>query len=121
MILFGYRLPGMSSLLLWGALWEIVGQLEVTFFLPPLSAIFATLLEIGTTKVFIQALADTGYAFFVGTLSAIVIGIPVGILMGKNRLIDEMLLPWVNMFLSCLLYTSPSPRDRTRSRMPSSA
>ena len=25
---------------------------------------------------------------------------------------------WLN---SCLLYTSPSPRDRTRSRMPSSA
>ena len=25
------------------------------------------------------------------------------------------------VFLSCLLYTSPSPRDRTRSRMPSSA
>ena len=24
-------------------------------------------------------------------------------------------------FLICLLYTSPSPRDRTRSRMPSSA
>ena len=26
-----------------------------------------------------------------------------------------------NAFYSCLLYTSPSPRDRTRSRMPSSA
>ena len=25
------------------------------------------------------------------------------------------------MYLDCLLYTSPSPRDRTRSRMPSSA
>ena len=25
------------------------------------------------------------------------------------------------MILTCLLYTSPSPRDRTRSRMPSSA
>ena len=25
------------------------------------------------------------------------------------------------MLLGCLLYTSPSPRDRTRSRMPSSA
>ena len=24
-------------------------------------------------------------------------------------------------FTNCLLYTSPSPRDRTRSRMPSSA
>ena len=26
-----------------------------------------------------------------------------------------------NTFATCLLYTSPSPRDRTRSRMPSSA
>ena len=25
------------------------------------------------------------------------------------------------IFIICLLYTSPSPRDRTRSRMPSSA
>ena len=31
---------------------------------------------------------------------------------------------WANLFVrnnTCLLYTSPSPRDRTRSRMPSSA
>ena len=27
----------------------------------------------------------------------------------------------VQTFIGCLLYTSPSPRDRTRSRMPSSA
>ena len=26
-----------------------------------------------------------------------------------------------NLYYNCLLYTSPSPRDRTRSRMPSSA
>ena len=26
-----------------------------------------------------------------------------------------------NLYDDCLLYTSPSPRDRTRSRMPSSA
>ena len=29
-------------------------------------------------------------------------------------------IPW-EVFMGCLLYTSPSPRDRTRSRMPSSA
>ena len=28
---------------------------------------------------------------------------------------------WVDKGKDCLLYTSPSPRDRTRSRMPSSA
>ena len=27
----------------------------------------------------------------------------------------------ISRYQSCLLYTSPSPRDRTRSRMPSSA
>jgi len=103
MKIFGYELPAMSSLILWGVLWELVGQLELTFFLPPLSDIFSTLMEIGTTKVFIKALTETGYAFFVGTFFAISIGIPVGILMGKSRLIDELLLPWVNMFLSAPL------------------
>ena len=28
---------------------------------------------------------------------------------------------WWHLYITCLLYTSPSPRDRTRSRMPSSA
>ena len=36
-----------------------------------------------------------------------------------NKLIqNNWVVVWRN---SCLLYTSPSPRDRTRSRMPSSA
>ena len=33
----------------------------------------------------------------------------------------ESLIPYLGMIDACLLYTSPSPRDRTRSRMPSSA
>ena len=28
---------------------------------------------------------------------------------------------WHSQFINCLLYTSPSPRDRQKSRMPSSA
>ena len=93
----------MSSLLVWGMLWEIVGQLELTFFVPALSEIFMTLSEIFTTKPFIKALTETGQAYFLGTFFAISIGVPVGILMGKNRLIDELLLPWVNVFLSAPL------------------
>ena len=33
----------------------------------------------------------------------------------------EIVAHSVSEFFPCLLYTSPSPRDRTRSRMPSSA
>ena len=34
------------------------------------------------------------------------------------RVVLQKFDPYINV---CLLYTSPSPRDRTRSRMPSSA
>jgi NitT/TauT family transport system permease protein len=103
MTVFGYRLPGMSSLLVWGLLWEIIGRLDLTFFVPPLSEVFETLYSIIGTPAFQKALSETAYAFFAGVTAAIVIGIPVGILMGKNRLMDELLLPWVNIFLSAPL------------------
>ena len=93
----------MSSLLIWGLLWEIAGQMEVSFFLPALSAIFSTLLEIYHTKVFLRALYETGYSFCAGVFFAVFIGVPTGILMGKNRFLDELLLPWVNVFMSAPL------------------
>ena len=37
------------------------------------------------------------------------------------RLTDNWLIASVVPFLTCLLYTSPSPRDLSTSRMPSSA
>ncbi|MCR9150893.1 MAG: ABC transporter permease subunit [Rhodobacteraceae bacterium] len=103
MTVFGYRLPGMSSLIVWGLLWEIVGQMGLTFFIPPLSEVIATLFAVIGTAAFQKALAETAYAFSAGVFFAITIGIPVGILMGKNRLLDELLLPWVNVFLSAPL------------------
>ena len=42
-----------------------------------------------------------------------------------QQLLQKLMLTYVvdikEQILHCLLYTSPSPRDRTRSRMPSSA
>ena len=46
----------------------------------------------------------------------------VGITTGEYKALQYVMVDqnfWVNN--ACLLYTSPSPRDRTRSRMPSSA
>ena len=103
MTVFGYRLPAMSSLILWGLLWELVGQLGVTFFVPPLSEVLTTLASIIGTDAFLNALGETAYAFFMGVFFAIAIGVPTGILMGRSRLLDELLLPWVNVFLSAPL------------------
>ena len=38
-----------------------------------------------------------------------------------SLLFGFLFLRQLEAFITCLLYTSPSPRDRTRSRMPSSA
>ena len=42
------------------------------------------------------------------------------IMVGTNDL-DRAIKFYDELFKICLLYTSPSPRDRTRCRMPSSA
>ena len=103
MRIFGFKLPNMTSLILWGLVWEILGRMEVSFFLPPLSSIFVTLADIYDSKAFVRALSETAVAFFGGLFYALVIGIPLGIFMGKNRFVDELFLPWVNMFMSAPL------------------
>lgn len=103
MFILGFRIPMMASLILWAILWEIVGRLDLTILLPPLTAIIAKMIEIVPTASFLSAFGETARAFTVGTLSAVVIGVPAGILMGTNVFVDRLLLPWVNMFLSAPL------------------
>ena len=55
------------------------------------------------------------YMFECGTLKCHVENIKMNQGLGEPF---EIPVPW---YLVCLLYTSPSPRDRTRTRMPSSA
>ena len=38
-----------------------------------------------------------------------------------DRKIEQLVFEEIKKFYPCLLYTSPSPRDRQKSRMPSSA
>ena len=52
----------------------------------------------------------------------VIVAIAIGILLGHfYPQTGVALKPLGDGFINCLLYTSPSPRDRTRSRMPSSA
>lgn len=103
MILFGRRIPMMASLILWALLWEVVGRLELSMLLPPLSRIFVRMAEIVPTPSFLAALAMTAKTFLIGNLIAIGVGVPLGVLMGRSVLADRLLAPWVNMFLSAPL------------------
>jgi NitT/TauT family transport system permease protein len=103
MTIAGYRIPLMASLLVWAALWEIAGRSGASLVIPPLSRIFVRMAEIVPTPTFADALWITAQAFLLGNLIAILAGVPIGILMGRSVVMDRMLLPWVNLFLSAPL------------------
>ena len=59
-----------------------------------------------------------------GVVSAAVVASGVFVYVNRDSIIDSIksqAIEAVTGSLGCLLYTYPSPRDRTRSRMPSSA
>ncbi len=103
MTLFGFRVPMAASLLLWAALWEIVGQAGVTILIPPLSHVLVRLVEIVPTESFAEALGLTARAFVLGTGIAVLVGVPLGVLMGRWEPADRLMLPWVNVFVSAPL------------------
>src|SRR5262245_60254763 len=84
MEVLGRKLPMSTSLILWAVLWEIVGQLDLVSLIPPLSNVLVRLAEIVPTESFLEALALTARAFLAGTAIATVVGVPVGVLMGRS-------------------------------------
>jgi NitT/TauT family transport system permease protein len=103
MVIGNIRVPLFASLIIWAVLWEIAGRSGASFVIPPLSAIFARIIEIVPTQTFLDALAITAKTFLIGNAIAIIVGIPIGVAMGRSDLADRILLPWVNMFISAPL------------------
>jgi NitT/TauT family transport system permease protein len=99
----GYRIPPSAALLVWAALWEIVGRADLTMLMPPLTHVLARLPEIVPTGTFAEALGITARAFASGSLIAIAVGVPMGVIMGRWAIADRILLPWVNVFVSAPL------------------
>lgn len=103
MTLFGYRVPMMASLLVWCLVWEIVGRLDLVFLLPPFTHVLAAALELVQSPSWQSATVTTLRAFAFGMILSILVGVPLGLLMGRVRLADELLGMWVNIFSSAPL------------------
>ena len=100
MLIRGHRIPMAFSLLVWFALWEIVGQLELISLLPPLSAVVAAMGGVMGSATFVGAAWITLQAFLIGMAASFAVGIGVGILMGTNRTFGTVMGMWVNIFES---------------------
>ena len=103
MTVFGYRVPLMASLLLWCVLWEIVGRLDLVFLLPPFTEVVAAAIDLVQLPSWQSATVTTLRAFVIGMALAILVGIPLGMLMGRVRMADDLFGMWVNIFSSAPL------------------
>lgn len=90
------RLIGVAIVLV---LWEISGQLAgESFFAPPsavLPSFFEMLVDGKTIPTFLYSLQQ----MIVGFGFAFVVGVPLGIGMGRSTFIDRFVHPWASMFV----------------------
>ncbi|MCD1266773.1 ABC transporter permease subunit [Shinella sp. AETb1-6] len=103
MKLFGIKIPMMTALLVWALVWEIVGRMDVIFLVPPMSAIISAGFDLVATNSWQSATLVTLRSFLTGMAMAIGIGVPLGIAMGRFKIVDNIFGLWVNMFVSAPL------------------
>lgn len=103
MTVFGRNIPPVWSLLIWIGLWEISGQLELAFILPPFSDVIVELTQLVQRSDFQTAALLTLKAFAIGMSIAIVGGVAIGFVMGTSPTANSILGMWVNIFASAPL------------------
>ncbi|MFQ6023478.1 MAG: ABC transporter permease [Acidiferrobacterales bacterium] len=103
MMVFGKKIPMMLSLLVWFAVWELVGRSEAIIILPPFTGVIQAAMTVLPTAKFQNAAIITLEGFLAGMGLAIAVGIPLGVLMGRIKSVDAIFGVWVNVFMSAPL------------------
>lgn len=93
------RFRGLASLVLLAVAWQIASVFSPPYLFPGLGEIFGRIITILTTwDLFSQGLV-TWSRLMAAVLVALIIGIPVGLLMGLSRNFDEFLRPLVKFIM----------------------
>ena len=100
MEIFGKKIPFSVSLLFWCVLWELVGWMGLSSIFPPISKIVVAAMTVFTTEKFIKAMEISLRTFALGMSLSLVVGIAVGTLMARVKIVREILGMWVNIFVS---------------------
>lgn len=100
MTILGHRIPMMFSLLVWFALWEVIGRLDLVVLIPPFSDVIAAGVTMLPSERFQDAIAISFSAFAIGMAFSVTTGVVLGVLMGRVKAIGELMGMWVNIFES---------------------
>ncbi len=94
------RWPTLTAMVIGTLLWEGLGQVKLTEFLPPLSTVMGSLGPMMATGELQQNLYLSLTALVEGLGAAIIVGILIGTAMGVSWRIKVILDPYVNAFLA---------------------
>jgi NitT/TauT family transport system permease protein len=94
------RWPTLTAVAIGTLLWEGLGRLSLTEFLPPLSTVIGSLSPMMATGELQQNLSLSLTALAEGFGAAVVVGILVGVTMGVSGKVKVILDPYVNAFLA---------------------
>ncbi len=100
MTLYGHRVPMWVALILWFIVWEIIGLSDSVMLIPPLTSIFASFVEVTTTRSFKEAVSVSLQAFGMGMGLSLTVGLTVGFLMARYKTAGEIGGMWTNIFES---------------------
>jgi len=100
MQIFGKKIPLSVSLLFWCVLWELVGWMGLSSIFPPISKILVAGMTVFSSEKFIKAMEISLRTFALGMSLALVVGIGLGTLMARVKIVREILGMWVNIFVS---------------------
>ncbi|MDH3463530.1 MAG: ABC transporter permease [Acidimicrobiia bacterium] len=88
------------GLLIGFAVWETIGRLDLSPAFPPLTDVLATSVEVWTSERFLTNLQDSLGSVAIALPPTILVGVLVGILVGRYRIAEWALDVYINTFLS---------------------
>lgn len=91
---------GLLSLLAGVAVWELLGRLQLSFFLPPASEVADTLVDMVGRDQLVSALGDSAVTFVIGLAISLAIGLSLGMAMGLSRLVRTFATTYVELLMT---------------------
>jgi NitT/TauT family transport system permease protein len=95
----GSVLP-LAGLAIGFVVWETLGRLELSPAFPPVSDVLEACAEVWTSERFLSNLKDSLLSVVISLPPAVLLGVLVGLLVGRYRLVEWAIDIYINVFLS---------------------
>lgn len=89
----------LGGILAFVLLWEVAGRRMGAALLAPPSVVLPTLVEMLQDGSLLATVASSLRQMFLGYLLACAVGMPLGVAMGRLRLVEVLLFPWLSMLI----------------------